>query len=326
MTVLAARRISEEARGPLTRAGIPCIVLPEAHLNNWQAVRALPEAQRLQIQAMIGDATLVDETLFSLLPNLGWIQGIAAGLSGGAQGLDWELVDRQGVVVTAARIHEQGIAELVLGTLLALSKNLPILRDRQAQHAFDRSLTPTLLQGKRALVVGAGNIGERCAKLLKAALEMHVVGISRSKKESPWLDESLGMDALDEELALADAVVLALPHTPETENLMDASRFARMKRSAYLINIGRGSAICEDALMEALQGQIAGAALDVFREEPLPKDSPLWDLPNLLITPHIAGYLSDYNERICEQFARNLPLYEAGEYAKMTGYANAKRY
>lgn len=324
MIVLSAIRISEEAQSPLRRAGVECLCVPDAEQDGWKALEALPAEKRAQVRCFIGNPALADEKLFALLPNLRWLQGTAAGL---AQDLRWDIIEKHGAVVTAARIHEQGIAELVLGMLLSMAKNLPMLRDKQAAHDFDRGLHPVLMQGKRALIIGAGNIGERCARLLKGALDMATVGISRSPKSSPWLDESLRMADLAAQLPLADAVVLALPHTPETENLLGEAEFAAMKESAYLINIGRGALVDEDALLAALrEGRIAGAASDVFWTEPLPADSPLWDEPRLLITPHIAGYLSNYNERICEQLVSNIALFEEGSYARMTGYANEKHY
>ena len=167
-----------------------------------------------------------------------------------------------------------------------------------------------------ALIVGVGGIGGEAARLA-AAFGMHVMGVDARRREAPpgvlKLD---GPDALDSLLPLADFVILTVPHTPATEGFMHRARFQRMKRTAFLINIGRGMTTRLDDLVAALRaGEIAGAGLDVFEQEPLPADHPLWTMPGVLITPHTAGYGPYLDERRfqilldnCRRFLAAQPL------------------
>jgi phosphoglycerate dehydrogenase-like enzyme len=167
-----------------------------------------------------------------------------------------------------------------------------------------------------ALVVGVGGIGAEAARLA-AAFGMRVIGVDARRREAPpGVAELHGAAALDALLPRADFVILTVPHTPATEGLMHRARFQRMKRTAFFINIGRGMTAHLDDLASALEaGEIAGAGLDVFEQEPLPADHPLWTMPGVLITPHTAGfgpYLDDRRYDILldnsRRFLRGLPL------------------
>jgi phosphoglycerate dehydrogenase-like enzyme len=165
-----------------------------------------------------------------------------------------------------------------------------------------------------ALIVGVGGIGAEAARLC-AAFGMHVMGVDARRREAPpgvlKLD---GPDALDALLPLADFVILTVPHTPATEGLMHRARFQRMKRTGYFINIGRGMTTRLHDLVAALRaGEIAGAALDVFEQEPLPADHPLWTLPNVLITPHTAGHGPYLDDRRFEILLDNGRRFLAGQ-------------
>jgi phosphoglycerate dehydrogenase-like enzyme len=165
-----------------------------------------------------------------------------------------------------------------------------------------------------ALIVGVGGIGSEAARLA-AAFGMHVMGVDARRREAPpgvlKLD---GPDALDALLPLADFVILTVPHTPATEGFMSRARFQRMKRTAFFINIGRGMTTRLDDLVAALRaGEIAGAGLDVFEQEPLPADHPLWTMPGVLITPHTAGHGPFLDDRRLEVLLDNCRRFLAGE-------------
>jgi phosphoglycerate dehydrogenase-like enzyme len=165
-----------------------------------------------------------------------------------------------------------------------------------------------------ALIVGVGGIGAEAARLCEA-FGMHVIGVDARRREAPpGVSKLDGPDALDSLLPLADFVILTVPHTPATEGFMHRARLQRMKRSAFFINIGRGMTTRLDDLVAALRaGEIAGAALDVFEQEPLPVDHPLWTTPGVLLTPHIAGHGPYLDERRFEILLDNARRFLGGQ-------------
>ena len=223
------------------------------------------------------------------------------------------------------------INEHIFGMLLSLTRNLRNAQAAQQAGVWARTHQPAEaakfrnspfsqssgdlfeLADKTMLILGVGGIGERTAKIAKA-FGMSVIGTRRNpSKTTQFVDELVGNDRLDELLPRADVIVCALPYTRETEKLIDAKRLALMKRSAIFINVGRGKVVDESALTTALQNKaIAGAALDVFENEPLPADSPLWQLDNVLITAHYAGASPRYHERAIKIFLDNLDNWREG--------------
>ena len=246
---------------------------------------------------------------------LRWMQLTSAG----ADRVDPALI-RAGLTFTSVSgLHATPIAESVLGYMLMFEKGWPTLWRRQAEHNYDRMVVPRIRAGRTVGVVGMGAIGLECARLAKA-LGCRVLGIRRSVGErgpDAVADEVLPPGDLDELLAESDHVVLAVPLSEETRHMIGAAQLhtmgARSERS-YLINIARGEVVDEAALTEALrEGIIAGAALDVFEREPLPPESPLWELDNVIITPHITGGVENYNELATSIFCDNLRRYLDGE-------------
>jgi phosphoglycerate dehydrogenase-like enzyme len=227
-----------------------------------------------------------------------------------------ELV-RHPVTVTNFRgIFNEHIAAHIMAFVLAFARGLHRYIPQQLRHEYRPAPLDegtVYLPASTALIVGVGGIGAEAAKLCEA-FGMHVVGTDARLTERPAGVAELRTPAeLDVLLPLADFVILTVPHTPETEGFMNAERFARMKRSAFFINIGRGMTTRLQDLVAALQaGRIAGAALDVFEEEPLPADHPLWDAPNVLITPHTAGYGPFLDERRLEIIVDNAKRFVAG--------------
>ena len=214
-------------------------------------------------------------------------------------------------------IFNEHIAAHILAFVLALARGLHYYIPRQLRHEYKPERTDTgtvYLPESTALILGVGGIGSETAKYLWQ-LGVRVLGIDARREDTPeGVAELHRPDELDALLPQADFVILTIPHTPETEGLFDAARFAKMKKSAFFINIGRGMTTKLDALNQALRdGTIAGAALDVYEIEPLPADHPLWDAPNVLLTPHTAGFGPYLDDRRREVLVENARRFAVGE-------------
>ena len=220
------------------------------------------------------------------------------------------------VLLNSTGAYSQAVAEHGLACTLTLIKKLHLYRDAQKQNNWTDFGTVSSLLGATVLVVGLGDIGGYYARLVKA-LGAYIIGVKRRTGAKPdYVDELYTMEELDELLPRADVIFSVLPGTDATFHMYTAERFALMKKSAAFINCGRGSAVASDVLYEALHtGAIACAAVDVTEPEPLPAESPLWGLDNLLITPHISGqnHLPATFERVVDIAAENLRRYLAGE-------------
>ena len=216
------------------------------------------------------------------------------------------------LLANARGVHEPEMSEFVLGLILAVAKRLPMAMAQQHEREW-KLYVPHGLSGRTLGVLGLGTIGQAVAGRA-AALGMRVIGTRRNPEPVADVAEVLPPSKTRRVLAESDVVVVVLPHTPETEGLLDAEAIASMKPGAHLVNVARGGIVDEAALAEALrEGRLGGAALDVFEQEPLPATSPLWDTPNLLITPHVAGIGSDYMARLGEIFFENIQRLERGE-------------
>jgi D-2-hydroxyacid dehydrogenase (NADP+) len=219
-------------------------------------------------------------------------------------------------ITTASGIHTTPVGEYVLGMMVMLAKGWPGLFRAQTRREWAR-ITPQELEGKTVAIVGMGNVGQEIARLAKA-LDMHVLGVRRSgtplESGDYVADEIFGPLELLSVLSRSDFVVVCLPLTEETHHLIGELALRAMKPTAYIINVSRGAVVDEAALLRALtEGWIAGAGLDVFETEPLPEKSWLWQLNNVIITPHLAGETPVYNERAVDLFCENLRRYLAGE-------------
>lgn len=233
---------------------------------------------------------------------LDWIQALNAGVDS----YDLDRIEDMGVVLTnASGVHSNPIAEQTLGYMLTFERNLLQGIDQQRRHEWHR-YTGGELRGKTLGVLGVGEIGGRIAEL-GSALDMTVLGTKRDTSEVPnGVDELFSPQETHTVLGKSDYVVVACPLTDSTEGMLGLPEFASMKHDAVLINIGRGPVVNQDDLVTALRkGKIRGAALDVTDPEPLPQDSPLWDLSDVLITPHMAGSTPYYWKRSAEIFSTN---------------------
>ena len=225
----------------------------------------------------------------------------------------------EGAVLTnSSGSNARSVAEHMLASTMALCRKLPQYRDHQTAHLWkDEGKMKTLLDS-RVLVVGAGHIGGIYASLCRA-MGAHTIGLKRTPAPVAGFDEVRAMSELDDLLPTADVVALVVPHSPSTVGLMDERRIALMKDDAILISSGRGTVLDQDALARAMKGgKLWGAALDVTEPEPLPADSELWDISNLIITPHVAGGMRlEITRRACINMALdNLKRYVNGEELK----------
>lgn len=208
------------------------------------------------------------------------------------------------------------ISECMVGYVFELFKKLHLYRDNQQKSEWLDRGSVKRVEGSNVLILGMGDIGSEFGKKMKA-LGCHITGVKRTLTAKPdWCDELFTSDAIDSLIPSADIIALALPNTPETVNILSRERIAMMKNDAIIINVGRGNAIDPDALYEAVsQNKLGGAALDVTMVEPLPKQSPLWNCENIVITPHITGFfhMRDTYDMIIEIAAENLRRYSGGE-------------
>ncbi|MDG5498316.1 D-2-hydroxyacid dehydrogenase [Marinobacter sp. BGYM27] len=223
------------------------------------------------------------------------------------------LTDGPVKVTNAQGIFDRTIAEYVVCTILMFSKDFPNSIRLQQNHQWKHRDTERA-QGKRVLIVGAGSIGRQIARLT-AAIGLKPHGIARAAREhDPDFEAVHGNDSLTEQLGLADFVVVAAPLTAQTEGMFDRAAFQNMKPEARFINIGRGPIVKTDDLVAALKaGDIAGAGLDVFEEEPLRPDHPLWDMENVLITAHMSGDFIGWRQALTDQFLDNFDRWQRGE-------------
>lgn len=253
----------------------------------------------------------VDPEVIAQLPNLKWIFSYSAGVDG----YPMDLLKDKGVVLTnTSGLHKTNIAEQVLGGMIMFSRNLLQAMANKAEKKWENYRLDELI-GRDLLIIGAGRIGAEIARKAKA-FDMNVYGVRfRESDEVPKnFDAMASIGDLMEVLPGKDYVCLVVPSTESTQGMMGADQFRAMDETAVFINVGRGSTVRQDELIQALQaGEIKGAMLDVFEAEPLPSESPLWEMPNVIITPHNAGPTPHYARRAFDMFRNNLARFRQGE-------------
>jgi phosphoglycerate dehydrogenase-like enzyme len=250
------------------------------------------------------------------VPRLRWLHSAADGVDY----LRGTPIMSSNVLVTNTRLFGTPIAEYVFASALAFYRDFPRMHQRfQTERVYPANQWAEYcgdeLSGKTMAIIGFGDIGRALAKRARA-FEMHVVGTRRSVTQVTEQDgvRVYPAAALHEVLALGDVVVLSLPLTDDTEDLIDEAALGAMKPSAYLVTVGRGRVVKEAALLRALrEGWIAGAGLDVHSQKPVPTDSPFFDLPNVIMTPHMSGITRNFHPRLTQLFCENLRRYLAGE-------------
>ena len=252
--------------------------------------------------------------------NLKWIQTTFSG----ADKFLTEEIKKSNIIVTSSKgIYNTTVSEHAMSLMLALNRGLKpsiLAQQKKEWKVFDEA---DELYGRTVGILGVGNIGENIARLCKA-FGCRVIGTSRSNKKSRYIDKMLPAARLHELLKESDYVVICLPITEGTRHLIGKKEFAMMKKSAFIINVGRGPVIDENALIDALKkGEIRGAGLDVFEEEPLPISSQLWNMENVIMTAHYAGYTPYHEERAVEIFCKNIRAFLKGK--KMMNVVDKKK-
>jgi phosphoglycerate dehydrogenase-like enzyme len=284
------------------------------------------DADEAEFRALLREADVLwdfyrasDAGPYELSPKLKWVQTTSAGVGQLVRRLG--LSDSELIVTTASGVHAQPLTEFVFAALLYRVKTFPTLLEQQREHRWKRLSTGSL-NGLKLALIGPGRIGKEIARIAKNfRMEVRAMGRTNSPERAAELgvDEMVGKESLHELLGWADCIVLATPHTDETDQMIDRGAIAAIKPGAMLINIARGAVIDEPAMIAALRsGAIGFAALDVVAVEPLPADSPLWDLPNVLINPHSASTATGENDLIADIFIRNLTCFLDGRYDAMS--------
>lgn len=285
----------------------------EATNGNKQIVlvKDLSEVSNLsEIEILFTYGKEIKPEIFHEMTNLKWIQLSSTGFDH----LPKDYLQEKGITVTTAKgAHAEPIAEYAFSTMLYFSRKIDRFLELQEGKKWNRFDFPAELAGSSLVILGMGYIGKEIAK--KAlAFNTHTIGVNRSGIRSEYFDEAYPINQLDEVLPKADYLVLTLPLTSHTYHLIGREQLNLLKSTAVVINIGRGELMDESAAMEVLQANsIRGMAMDVFHHEPLPKDSPLWEMPGLLITPHMAAMTDHFLDRSIERFVKNYQLYTKGE-------------
>lgn len=242
---------------------------------------------------------------------LKWLQSWSAGVNT----LPLEKLEAHNILLTGASgVHAYPISETIFALMLGLTRKIHTYVRNQQAKTWHHANMRLEIHGKTIGIIGVGTIGKETAKIAKA-FGMKVLGVRHSGEPAEFVDEMYTTDQLDALLPQCDYVVVTLPLTKETRRMFGAEQFKLMKPEAFFINIGRGEIVVEEEIVKALQeGEIAGAGLDVFEKEPLSQDSPLWEMENVIITPHTSGSTEHYNDRVVENILiPNLKSYLSGE-------------
>ncbi len=265
------------------------------------------------IDVLISFGVEVNDHIFSRATQLKWIQSLATGVDHFLRCPSL----KPDVLLTSGRgIHGTVMRETVVFLMMAVSRDVTHLVEEQKAHHWQRRFW-RLFHGKTAAIVGVGVVGSAIGQLLKA-FGMRVVGVTRTPRAVAGFDEMVPTARLHDAARNADFLINVLPANADNALLFDRAVFAAMKPTAYYISAGRGQTVDEAALIAALrERRIAGAGLDVFQTEPLPADSPFWELPNVFITPHIGGYVIEYEDMILPLVVDNMRLFLAGRQSEM---------
>lgn len=270
---------------------------------------ALGECNWAEAQICITYGGSINKEFLDKCPNLKWIQVFQSGV----ESIPVDELARRGIILTnMLGVHGIPMTEYVLGSILYFSRNFPKYLENQRQHIWDRKELVGEAYSKVVGIFGAGTVGRSIAQALNV-LGMTLFGMNTSGTMQPHFHKMYTMDQKMEMLQQCDFVILLLPLTDQTNHFMGELEFKVMKKEAYLINIGRGRLLDEEAFIQAItNNEIKGAALDVFQEEPLPQNSPLWDLNNVVLTPHMAAKSVKYLDRCIAQFIKNLDHFSSG--------------
>ena len=285
---------------------------PEAKFVFARGLSELP-GDVSDIDVLISFAIELTDDFYKRATRLKWIQCLATGVD---QVLRCPSLRPDTILTSGRGAHGAPMRETVVYLMMAVSRDVKTLVEEQKAHVWNRRFY-SLFAGKTAVVVGVGVVGIAIGQLLKA-FGMHVIGVTRTTRAVEGFDEMMPTERLREAAGRADFLINVLPANADNALLFNRAVFAAMKPTAYYISAGRGQTVDEPALIAALrERRIAGAGLDVFQTEPLPADSPFWDLPNVFITPHLGGYTIEYEDLIMPLIADNMRLFLAGRQSEM---------
>ena len=234
--------------------------------------------------------------------------------SAGVEKMPAQAIIDQGIVVSNVRgIHKTPMAESILAHILAIKRALPWMYEQQKKSEWSKKAKQTELRDSTALILGPGAIGGEVGRLLQA-FGVKTIGCNRSGKEAAFMDDMVSFEGLLGALPIADIVISVLPKTIETTHLLKEAHFKAMKNNAIFMNFGRGNLVDENTLIQAIEnGEIGYTVLDVFEEEPLTADNPLWTLPNVIVSPHVSSHSARYVERSLKIFKPSLEKWLNGE-------------
>jgi phosphoglycerate dehydrogenase-like enzyme len=299
LMILSSARLREEMKDELKKR----FPKEEFHFyNNMKEAKAYLD----QAEVLVSYGEDLTDELVAEAKELQWIMVISAGLDK----MPFEALEKQDVLITNARgIHKTPMAEYTISMMLQVSRKASLLLENQKQHTWDRKVPMTEISGKTLGILGTGAIGCEIARLAKA-FNMKTIGFNRSGHPAENCDVIVDKEGISTLYEESDFIVNVLPSTPQTYHFVGESAFSLMKQNAVFINIGRGKTVDEEELIRALQTEKVGhAVLDVFENEPLKEESPLWDMKNVTVTPHLSGISPQYQERAIEIFCDNLTLY-----------------
>jgi D-2-hydroxyacid dehydrogenase (NADP+) len=287
---------------------------------NFPALQFLlaPQASELpadvsDIDVLISFAIELKDEFYRRATHLKWVQCLATGVD---HVLRCPSLGSNVLLTSGRGVHGAPMRETVVYLMMGVSRGVAALVEDQKAHVWDRRFW-SLFYGKTAVVGGVGVVGIAIGQLLKA-FGMHVIGVTRTPRPVDGFDETMPTERLREAAGRADFLINVLPANKDNALLFNRDVFAAIKPTAYYISAGRGQTVDEPALIAALrERRIAGAGLDVFQTEPLPADSPFWDLPNVFITPHLGGYTSEYEDLIMPLIVENMRLFLAGRPGEM---------
>ena len=282
----------------------------------------------------VSDAEIIysggDSSIMSYVPNVKWVHSAFAGID--AYAASGRFDDGEIILTNGSGAYGLTISEHIIMVAIMLMRRMPDYKKIIDDREWVNDLKSRSIAGSKVAVIGTGDIGQNTAMKFKAMGAEKVIGFNRSGKDAEYFDEVHKLDEFDAMFsnkdfsAGVDFLVLCVPGTSETKGLLSRERIAMLSNMTYVINVGRGASVDQDALIEALNGEnIAGAALDVMMPEPLPKDHPLWDAKNCIITPHIAGNMTlKYTvDKTVEFFCENIKRYTEGE--ELTNLADVKK-
>lgn len=291
----------EDLRGPLVAEFPQVEFIFQAKLHKEELAKA-------DILVTYGED--LNEELIAIADKLQWIFVASAGV----EKMPARAIAERGIFVSNVRgIHKKPMTESILAHILSLKRALPFIYEQQAKAEWNKKAQLSELNGSTALIIGPGAIGAEIGRILQA-FDVHTIGCNRSGEAAPFMNETYTMTKIMELLPKADIVISMLPSTGETKHLLTYEHFKAMKSEAIFMNFGRGDLVAEDVLVRVLQENlIAHAVLDVYEIEPLPKDSKLWQLENVTLSPHFSSHSSRYVERSLDIFKPSLSKWLKGE-------------